>query len=69
MFRLNKYLSVRDVVLAVMILRHLTYAPGSTQDTVVAEVQNVLTNDTRNPATKQRPNYDVEQAQAAVETI
>jgi hypothetical protein len=48
MFRLNKYLSVRDVVLAVMILRNLTYAPGSTQDTVVAEVENVLTPDTKN---------------------
>jgi hypothetical protein len=58
MFRLNKYLSVRDVVLAVMILRHLTYAPGCTQDTVVAEVENMLTNDTRNVRILRQQNND-----------
>ena len=58
MFRLNKYLSVRDVVGGVIILRNLTYAPGSTQDTVLAEVENVLTNETRNVRILRKQNND-----------
>jgi hypothetical protein len=41
MFRANPYVGVRDVVLAVVLRRNLTYPPGSTQNTVLAEVDNV----------------------------
>ena len=58
MFRLNKYLSVRDVVLAVIILRNPTYAPGSTQESVLSEVENVLNNETRNVRILRKQNND-----------
>ena len=58
MFRLNKYLTVRDVVLAVIILRNPTYAPGSTQETVLSEVENVLTNEARNVRVLRKQNND-----------
>ncbi len=48
MYRANKYLTVRDGLLAGVLLRNLTCAPGSTQDTVVSDVENVLTNETKN---------------------
>jgi hypothetical protein len=58
MFRLNKYLTVRDVVLAVMLLRNPTYAPGSTQESVLSEVENVLNNETRNVRILRKQNND-----------
>jgi hypothetical protein len=48
MFRANPYVGVRDVVLAVILLRNLTYAPGSTQYSVLAEVESVITPNTEN---------------------
>ncbi len=56
MSRFNPYITVRELATQVVLLRKLTYAPGSTQHSVVTEVENALIGNAKNVAILRKLN-------------